>query len=85
MQTMWEDSTGFISTYPLVAQVPCCNNFSCFARDRQLRQAVHRQRVPCLLLIMPSCVAGTLLGGITFRNVLVQYDRANGRVGFGPG
>ena len=27
--------------------------------------------------------AGTLLGGITFRNVLVQYDRANGRVGFG--
>lgn len=28
--------------------------------------------------------AGTLLGGITFRNVLVQYDRANGRVGFGP-
>ncbi|KAL4433645.1 hypothetical protein ABPG75_000086 [Micractinium tetrahymenae] len=28
--------------------------------------------------------AGTLLGGITFRNVLVQYDRANRRVGFGP-
>lgn len=28
--------------------------------------------------------AGTLLGGITFRNVLVQYDRANSRVGFGP-
>ena len=29
--------------------------------------------------------AGTLLGGITFRNVLVRYDRANQRVGFGPG
>jgi hypothetical protein len=27
--------------------------------------------------------AGTLLGGITFRNVLVQYDRQNERVGFG--
>lgn len=26
---------------------------------------------------------GTLLGGITFRNVLVQYDRRNARVGFG--
>ena len=29
--------------------------------------------------------AGTLLGGITFRNVLVRYDRANRRIGFGPG
>lgn len=29
--------------------------------------------------------AGTLLGGITFRNVLVRFDRANRRVGFGPG
>ncbi len=27
--------------------------------------------------------AGTLLGGITFRNVLVRYDRANRHVGFG--
>eukprot|EP00887_Chlorella_sp_A99_P005894 scaffold1.g5894.t1 len=27
---------------------------------------------------------GTLLGGITFRNVLVRYDRANRRVGFAP-
>ncbi|PSC67812.1 acid protease [Micractinium conductrix] len=27
---------------------------------------------------------GTLLGGITFRNVLVRYDRANKQVGFGP-
>ena len=26
---------------------------------------------------------GTLLGGITFRNVLVKYDRARQRVGFG--
>lgn len=31
------------------------------------------------------CLAGTLLGGITFRNVLVRYDRANKRIGFGPG
>ena len=31
----------------------------------------------------PAC-AGTLLGGITFRDVLVQYDRGNGRVGFAP-
>lgn len=28
--------------------------------------------------------AGTLLGGITFRNVLVRYDRGSRRVGFGP-
>lgn len=27
--------------------------------------------------------SGTLLGGITFRNILVQYDRRNQRVGFG--
>lgn len=27
--------------------------------------------------------AGTLLGGITFRNVLVNYDRRNKRIGFG--
>lgn len=34
--------------------------------------------------VLPS-PAGTLLGGITFRNVLVRYDRANKQVGFGPG
>ena len=27
--------------------------------------------------------AGTLLGGITFRNILVNYDRRNRRIGFG--
>ena len=27
--------------------------------------------------------SGTLLGGITFRNILVQYDRKNRRIGFG--
>lgn len=38
--------------------------------------------------LMPSSLvlaAGTLLGGITFRNVLVRFDRASRRVGFGPG
>ncbi|KAL3138709.1 hypothetical protein ABBQ32_006464 [Trebouxia sp. C0010 RCD-2024] len=28
--------------------------------------------------------SGTLIGGITFRDTLVQYDRRNNRVGFGP-
>lgn len=27
--------------------------------------------------------SGTLLGGVTFRNIMVQYDRRNRRVGFG--
>ena len=35
--------------------------------------------------VFDNRAAGTLLGGITFRNVLVRYDRANRRVGFGPG
>ena len=33
--------------------------------------------------VFDNGVAGTLLGGITFRNVLVQYDRENRRIGFG--
>ncbi|KAK9808090.1 hypothetical protein WJX73_004596 [Symbiochloris irregularis] len=33
--------------------------------------------------VFDNGASGTLLGGITFRNTLVQYDRRSGRVGFG--
>lgn len=33
--------------------------------------------------VFDNGMAGTLLGGITFRNILVQYDRKNKRIGFG--
>ena len=33
--------------------------------------------------VFDNGLAGTLLGGITFRNVLVEYDRGNKRIGFG--
>nr|BBK07876.1 aspartyl protease family protein [Coccomyxa sp. KJ] len=33
--------------------------------------------------IFDNGASGTLLGGISFRNILVQYDRRNRRVGFG--
>ena len=33
--------------------------------------------------VFDNGAAGTLLGGISFRNVLVQYDRRNRRVGMG--
>ena len=49
--------------------------------------AVHAQHMLVQLVVRCRCAtpAGTLLGGITFRNVLVRYDRANKQVGFGPG
>jgi len=34
--------------------------------------------------VFDNGASGTLLGGISFRNILVQYDRRNRRVGFGP-
>ena len=33
--------------------------------------------------VFDNGASGTLLGGISFRNILVQYDRRNRRVGFG--
>lgn len=33
--------------------------------------------------VFDNGASGTLLGGISFRNIMVQYDRRNRRVGFG--
>lgn len=46
-------------------------------------QAFTRCSHSALSLLPPYPLPGTLLGGITFRNVLVRYDRGARRVGFG--
>lgn len=54
---------------PACKQVPCPGGYP--------QKCPHAHRFPAL-----PAAAGTVLGGITFRNVLVQYDLQNGRAGF---